>query len=213
MVLKLPECMTFEEGALIEPASVAVHAIRRTGNVLSKNILVLGAGPIGNLVAQAARGLGADKVMITDINDLRLKIAKDCGIDFTLNPLKKNLSESITENFGSTRADMIFECVGSSDTISQAISLARKGSTIVVVGVFGKKPEVDMGLIQDRELSLIGTLMYQKSDFLSAINLTSAGKLDLKKLITHTFSIRDYKKAYEFLEEDKEKILKIVISL
>lgn len=126
---------------------------------------VAGGAP-ANVAAGAARmGLGAAKVMITDTSDFRLNFARECGIDFTLNPKKEKLESAILDNFGKDKADIIFECIGIKKTISQAISLARKGSKIIVVGVFGKKPCVDMGLVQDRELSLIGTLMYQKEDF------------------------------------------------
>ena len=78
------------------------------------------------------------------------------------------------------------------DTITQAIASARKGSTIIVVGVFGKKPLVDLGLVQDRELSLIGTLMYQKKDYERAIELVSNGKLHLDQMVTHRFAFEDY---------------------
>ncbi len=213
MVIKLPPEMELEEGALIEPAAVAVHAVSRGGDVSSKNILVLGAGPIGNLTAQVAAGLGASKVMITDINDFRLDLAEQCGIDFAVNPLKEDLEEMVSEKFGFAKADIIFECVGSEDTIAQAISLSRKGSTVVIVGVFGEKPSVDLGLVQDRELSLIGTLMYQKNDFIKAIELVTVKKIKLKELITDDFYIKNYKKAYEYIGKHRDIVMKVMISL
>ena len=88
-VIKLPENMTYEQGAMIEPCAVAVHAVSRGGDISGFNILVLGAGPIGNLVGQAAKALGAKAVMITDLSDFRLGIAKEVGIDFTINPTKQ----------------------------------------------------------------------------------------------------------------------------
>ena len=77
-VTPLPETMSLDEGAMIEPLAVAVHAVRRAGDVEGKDICVLGAGPIGILVAQVAKGLGARKVMVTDVSDLRLQKAKEC---------------------------------------------------------------------------------------------------------------------------------------
>ncbi len=82
------------------------------------------------------------------------------------------------------------------DTITQAVALARKGSPIIVVGVFGQKPVVDLGLVQDRELSLIGTLMYQKKDYLRAIELVAGGKLHLDQMVTQRFAFKDYLAAY-----------------
>jgi L-iditol 2-dehydrogenase len=108
---------------------------------------------------------------------------------------------------------LILECVGAQATIHQAVSLARKGSTIVVVGVFGKKPEVDLGLVQDRELSLVGTLMYQKVDYERAIALAAAGKLHLAEMITQRFAFEQYLQAYEMIEDSGGKYMKVMIEL
>jgi L-iditol 2-dehydrogenase len=211
-VIKLPESLSFEEGAMIEPISVAVHALRRGGNVHGKKILVLGAGTIGNLVGQVAKGFGASEIMITELSDYRLDIAKQCGIDFAINSGKENLSEAILDNFGPEKADIILECVGVGTTISQAISLARKGTTIVVVGVFAEKPVIDLGLVQDRELSLVGTLMYQKEDYIKAIELAESGKLSLKKLISKSFPFLNYLDAYQYIGDKKDYAMKVMIT-
>src|SRR5271157_2341344 len=118
-VLKLPKGMDVEHGAMIEPAAVAVHALGRAGNVAGLKVLVLGAGPIGNLVAQAAKGLGASQVMITDVSDFRLEKAKECGIEPCVNVGKTELAAAVKERFGEAKADLILECVGSPQTISQ----------------------------------------------------------------------------------------------
>ncbi len=213
MVLKLPEILSFEDGAMIEPVSVAVHALGRGGDVHGEKILILGAGPIGNLVGQVAKGLGANAVMITHLSDFRLDMARQCGIDFTINPEKEDLEATVLNNFGPDRADMILECVGVESAISQAVSLARKGTTIVVVGVFGKKPVIDLGLVQDRELSMVGSLMYQKRDYIKAIELAGSDKLMLKNLITNTFSFSAYMHAYHYIEKKKDRAMKVMITL
>jgi L-iditol 2-dehydrogenase len=212
-VLNLPDTMSLDEAALIEPVSVAVHALSRAGNVEGMNVLVLGAGTIGSLVAQVARASRAKGVMITDINEYKLAKARACGFEYVVNPLKEDISQAILNAFGPDKADLILECVGVQDTITQAVLNARKGSTIVVVGVFGKKPEVDLGLVQDRELSLIGTLMYQKKDYIRAIELVGNGKLCLDQMITHRFAFKDYMKAYEAIEASGGNYLKIMIDL
>lgn len=213
MVLKLPDTLSLEEGAMIEPVSVAVHALGRGGDVHGEKILILGTGPIGNLVGQVAKGLGANAVMSTDLSDFRLDIAKQCGIDFTINPEKEDLEKAVLNNFGPDRADMILECVGVESAISQAVSLARKGTTIVVVGVFAKKPIIDLGLVQDRELSMVGSLMYQKRDYIKAIELAGSDKLMLKNLITNTFSFSAYMDAYHYIEKKKDRAMKVMITL
>lgn len=212
-VLKLPESMSLDEAAMIEPISVAVHALSRAGSVEGLNVLVLGAGTIGNLVAQVARASGAKCVMITDLTEYKLDKARACGLEHVVNPQKEDLGQAILNVFGPDKADLILECVGVPDTITQAVSNARKGSTIIVVGVFGKKPLVDLGLVQDRELNLVGTLMYQKKDYVRAIELAANSKLSLDQMVTHRFSFNKYLEAYEAIEASGGNYMKVMIDL
>jgi L-iditol 2-dehydrogenase len=217
MALKLPRTVPHEIGAMIEPVSVAVHALGRAGvtagEIEGKKILVIGAGPIGNLVAQAAKESGAAAVMISDVSEFRLAVARKCSIDFAVNSEKEQLGTKLLDRFGPDRADVIIECVGSEATVNQAISLARKGSTVVIVGVFGSKPVVDMGLVQDRELALFGTLMYRRNDYVKAIELAGSSRLRLKELITETFPFSKYVEAYKHIEALKDRVMKVMIAV
>jgi len=212
-VIKLPDEMTYEEGAMIEPCAVAVHAVLKGGAVTNFNVLVLGAGPIGNLIAQTAKALGAKAVLITDLSDFRLEVAKEVDIDFTINPTKLDLSEEIIKAFGPDKADLIIECVGANETINDAITNARKGTDIIVVGVFGDKPTIDLGFIQDRELRVIGNMMYQRNDYIKAIELVHSKKILLEPLMSTHFSFEDYIKAYKFIEDKKDKVMKVFIDV
>jgi L-iditol 2-dehydrogenase len=213
-VLKAPKHVSLDQVAMIEPVSVAVHALSRAGeDLVEKRVLVLGAGTIGNLVAQVAKASGAGAVMVTDINDYKLEKARVCGIEFAVNPNKEDMGEAILRNFGPDRADLVLECVGVQDTITQAVENARKGTMIVVVGVFGQRPVVDLGLVQDRELSLVGTLMYQKRDYERAIELVAGGKLRLDTMITHHFPFHEYLRAYEAIEEARGNIMKVMVTV
>jgi len=212
-VFKLPDDMPLDHAAMIEPIAVAVHAVRKGGDVAGKKVLVLGAGTIGNLVAQVAKAFDAQEVMITDVKDYKLQKANACGIEISTNTARTDLNQAILENFGPDRADLILECVGVQDTISQAVNNARKGTTIVVVGVFGKKPVVDLGLVQDRELKLVGTLMYQHSDYEIAIDLVRNGKMCLDALVTHRFKFDQYPDAYQAIEESDGEYMKVMIEL
>lgn len=213
IVFRLPDTMSLDHAAMIEPIAVAAHAVRKGGDVSGKNILVLGAGTIGNLVAQVAKAFGAKSVMITDVKDYKLEKARACGIDMTINPAVTDLEQVILTHFGPDRADLILECVGVQDTINQAVSYARKGTIIVIVGVFGEKPTVDLGLVQDRELKLVGTLMYQDADYETAIDLVSKGKMCLDDLITHRFKFERYLDAYHAIDESDGEYMKVMIEL
>lgn len=210
--LALPANMSWEHGALIEPLAVAVHAVRRAGDVTGKKIVVLGGGPIGNLVAQTAKAMGAAEVLISELSEYRLEIARKCGFK-TVNPQNESVMDSIIANFGTDRADIIFECIGINVTINQAIECARKGSTIVVVGVFGDLSTVNMGYVQDRELSLLGCAMYREEDYIKAIEIVKEGRIDFDTLITHRVKFKDYAEAYDIIDQQKDKAMKVMIEM
>src|SRR5215468_9450345 len=105
-VLKLPDTMSLDEAAFIEPISVTVHALARGGGAAGKKVLVLGAGPIGNLTAQVAKASGAKAVMIVDISPYKLEKARRCGIDYVVNTDQENLGDAIARYFGPEKADL-----------------------------------------------------------------------------------------------------------
>lgn len=210
--LVLPKDISWEKGAMIEPLAVAVHAIRRVPSVEGKNILVLGGGPIGNLVAQTAKALGAKNVVISELSKRRLQFAEECGIQ-VINPNETDLLEGVVSKFGEDKADYIFECVGIAPTINQALDIARKGSSIVVVGVFADMTEVNMGFVQDHELTILGSAMYVEEDFIKAIELIDQNQVELDALITHRFSFKDYMDAYNVIDYDKDNTMKVMIEL
>lgn len=212
-LLKLPAGFTPELGALVEPTSVAVHALRRAGPMAGLRVLVLGAGPIGNLVAQVARWQGAAEVMIADLSDHRLEIARACGITYTINVRRDSVEEQLERVFGPERADLILECVGSEATANQAIRCARKGSTIVIVGVFGEMPKVDLGLVQDHELQLLGSLMYRREDYEAAIECLAEGGVVTAPLLSTSFPFRQFLDAYHFIEANREQVMKVMIEV
>jgi L-iditol 2-dehydrogenase len=213
LVIKLPQGMDYDSGAMIEPVAVGAHAVGRLGSVEGKKILVLGAGPIGNLTAQVAAGRGAVSVAIADISTHRLEIAGACGIPQTINLTKEDLAGAVGKTFGPDGADAILECVGVEETVSQAISTARKGTDIVIVGVFAGKPRVDIGLVQDKELRLIGTLMYRVLDYWTAVELVQSGKVKLAPLMTRHFPFDQYPDAYQYIEKNRDQTMKVFIDL
>jgi L-iditol 2-dehydrogenase len=211
-VVPLPESFSFEQGALVEPAAVAVHAVSRAGKIAGRRAAVLGAGPIGNLVAQAARSGGA-KVLITDLSHFRLDVARKCGLDATSNTGEETLAQASVRAFGAEGFDLAFECVGAESTITAAVEGIGKGGTLVVVGVFGAKPRVDMGLVQDRELNIHGTLMYKAEDYRRAVELIASGGIVTGPLGSKHFPLDRYLDAYKFIEEQGDRSIKVFIDV
>lgn len=212
-VTPLPDDLTYDEGAMIEPLAVAVHAIRQAGDVSGKKIAVLGAGPIGILVAQVAKGMGADAVMVTDISDVRLAKARECGVDFCENTKNVNFGQALLSNFGPDKADIIYDCAGNNVTMGQAVQYARKGSTIILVAVFAGMAQIDLAVLNDHELDLNTTMMYRNEDYVDAIRLVNEGRVQLKPLISSHFAFRDYKKAYEYIDANRENTMKVIINV
>jgi len=212
-LLKLPRSFTPEVGALVEPVAVAIHAVGRAGDLSRLGVLVLGAGPIGNLVAQVARWRGARQVMVSEVSDHRLAIARRCGITHAVNPRQESLEDRVRDVLGRNRADVTFECVGLAETANQAIRCVRKGGAVIVVGVFGECPPIDLGLVQDRELDVRGTLMYQRQDFVDAIRCLAEDSITVSPLLTRVFPFRHYAEAYAFVEENHERVMKVMIDL
>lgn len=212
-VTLLPEEMSFDEGAMIEPLAVAVHAVKRAGDVKGAKIAVLGAGPIGILVAQTAKGLGAESVMITDVSDLRLAKAKECGVDYCINTKNEDFGEAMVQCFGPDKADAIYDCAGNDITMGQAIKYARKGSTIILVAVFAGMAKIDLAVLNDHELDLNTSMMYRNEDYIDAIRLVNEGKVKLAPLISEHFAFRDYLKAYQFIDANRESTMKVIINV
>lgn len=212
-IVPFPDALSFEQGALIEPAAVAAHSTNRCRSLEGKNVVVLGAGTIGNLVAQAARCRGAKKVLITDLSDFRLQKATAVGIDATCNVGTDNFADAVKDTFGDAGFDIAFEAVGVEASLDDAIQNIQKGGEIVVLGVFGDRPRVDMSIVGDREISLIGTLMYKQEDYAEAVKWMSDNSLITDPLVTKHFPFEHYEDAYRFIEEQADKTLKVIIDL
>lgn len=212
-VTPLPQSMSYDEGAMLEPLAVTVHAVRQADFPAGAKIAVLGAGPIGILVAQTAKALGAQSVMITDVSDYRLEKAKECCVDITVNTRGINFGDALVEAFGPDKADVIFDCAGNDITIGQAIAHARKGSKILLVAVFAEMARVDLATLNDHELDLNTSMMYRNEDYIDAISLVESGKVALAPLISKHFNFTDYKKAYEYIDENRETTMKVMIDV
>jgi threonine dehydrogenase-like Zn-dependent dehydrogenase len=172
MLVKIPDSMSYEEGSLIEPLSVAVHSINMKSVSPDDKILVLGAGPIGLLTAMVLKFQEIDDLYISDINNFRLQIAESLGLR-TINSLDTDIYKFIQDTTNGDMTDIVFEVAGVQESAEQMIDLVRPRGTIINVSVFKKHPNIDMRSINFKELTVIGSRVYTRNDFEKAIDISS----------------------------------------
>lgn len=212
-LILIPDSMSFEQGAMVEPAAVGAHSTNRSSGLEGKNVVVAGAGTIGNLVAQFAIARGAKNVLITDVSDFRLEIAKECGIEHTLNVKTQSFDEEIKTIFKGEGFQVGFEAAGVQATLDSLIGNVEKGGEVIILGVYAKNPTVNMYHVGEHELNVFGSMMYKHEDYEEAVEFISKGKIITEPLITKHFSFEKYLHAYEFIEEQGEEAMKVMIDL
>ena len=213
-VLPLPATMSFEQGAMVEPLAVAVHALRRADLSRAKRVLVVGAGPIGLLTAWTAVAWGIPEVIVTDVVDYRLTIARELGATYAVNVKESSPTKFFSERYGKPNAvDVVMECVGSEATLAQAIDSVKKGGQIVIVGVPSRDPRIRLSWVQDRELEIIGTLMYMRGDFEEAIRLISSGQVRPERLISTRYPLNRIAEAMDDLLANRDSTIKTLITI
>lgn len=212
-ITPFPDSMSFDEGAMLEPLAVTIHACKRVGDMTGKKVVVLGAGPIGILLCQTLKAFGAAQVMMTDISDYRLELAQTCGADHVYNTKHIDFGNAVLEAFGPDKADIIYDCAGTNITMGQAIQHARKGSIIVLVAVFAGMATVDLAKLNDSELDLYTSMMYRHEDYVEAIRCVQEGKIKLQPLMSKHFEFSKYLQAYDYIEANHEKTMKVLIDV
>ena len=209
----LPETMSYDEGAMIEPLAVTIHAAKRFEQVKGARAVVLGCGPIGILLIQSLKAFGVREIMATDISDYRLELAKSLGADYVYNTKETDFAEALVRSFGPDKADVMYDCAGTDITMDQAIQNARKGSTIILVAVFAKRANVDLAKLNDSELDLNTSMMYRHEDYVDAIRFVEEGKIRLEPLMSNHFTFEDYLEAYRYIDANREKTMKVLIDV
>lgn len=212
-VVPFPESMSFEKGAMIEPTAVGAHATHRAKDLRGKNVVVSGAGTIGNLVAQFVRVRGAKKILITDISDYRLKIAGKCGIEGVLNVKKTSFEVGSRSFFGDEGFQVGFEAAGVQESLHVLMQYVEKGGEVVILGVYSRNPVVNMYYLGEHELNVFGSMMYRHEDYEEAVEMISSGKVITEPLLTKIFPFEKYLEAYKYIEEQGDRSMKVMVEL
>jgi 2-desacetyl-2-hydroxyethyl bacteriochlorophyllide A dehydrogenase len=194
----LPEDLRLDHAALIEPVAVACHDVRLSGLKSGENVVVIGGGPIGVLVAMVARDAGGN-VLISEVNPNRLEIAQKLGFD-TVNPAKADLVAEVNARTEGKGADVVFEVSGTQPGVDAMTSVAATRARIVMVAIHAKKPAIDLFQFFWRELQLIGARVYEPEDYEKAISIIGSGGIDAETVITDVAPLSEIQAAFEALD-------------
>lgn len=193
---KIPDNMTYEEAAFIEPLSVGIHACRRAGVTLGHTILITGCGPIGLVSLLSAKAMGASKVIMTDMIKKRTDKALECGADHVILVTKdmtpQQIAKMAEEKLGSM-PDITIECTGAEPCIQTGIYATKSGGCLLLVGLGKEMANLPIVNAAVREVDIRGVFRYCNT-WPTAINMISSGQINVKPLVTHRFPID---KAYE----------------
>lgn len=212
-IVIIPDNVDLMQGAMIEPCAVGAHATSRIENIKDKNVVISGAGTIGNLVAQFAKIRGAAKVAISDFSTYRLEVAKKCGIEYTIDLKSETFQEGVNRAFGKEGFQIGFEAAGVESSLTNIISNVEKGGDVVILGVYSKNPVVNMFHVGEHELKLTGTMMYLHKDYLEAVEMISKRGIILEPLISKVFPFSEYAAAYKYIDTEGDKSMKVIIDL
>lgn len=209
ILYKIPEKVSFEQAAMVEPVAVAMHAVSLSSVVLQDAVLVVGAGMIGLFIIQVLKNSNAGKIIAIDVDNEKLKLAKKFGAETILNPKTDNVKEKIFEITENRGVDIAFEAVGISETVATAIDNVRKGGTVTLVGNLSPKIELPLQSVVTRQIRLQGSCAIA-GEYEGVLKLMDKGLIDVKTMISAIAPLSEggnwFKKLY-----DKEPGLNKVI--
>jgi L-iditol 2-dehydrogenase len=206
----LPEELEFQEAAMLEAVSVALHAVRVSEMKGGETALVIGAGMIGLLTLQAAKAAGASQVLIADIDRSRLERAEQLGADATLLLSGTELVEEILRRTGGRGVDLVLEAVGRDETIVASIASVRKGGTVTLIGNISPQVKIPLQVVVSRQIRLQGSCA-SSGEYPEAMELLANGKIKVKSLITAVAPLSDGPRWFARLHAREPNLMKVVL--
>ena len=212
-VVKYDEGISLKHAALTEPLACAVHGIELAKVRPGDRVVIIGAGPIGLMLTQLSVINGSSQVIVLDLKDERLKVAKQVGASEVVNPRERDPVEAIKEATGGEFADIVIEAVGSTTTVQDTFKYVRKGGRIVIFGVSPRKALASFSPfdVYFRELEIIGSYAVSAESFIRSAALISRAKIDLNALITDIYRLEDLEEA--IMKTERGEGLKKLISV
>lgn len=182
-VMAIPPTLSLKLGAFLEPLSVGVHAVRRSGYKPGDSAVVFGAGPIGLCVASCLKYFGATQVIVVEANPYRLGIAQQLGLT-TIDTAKEDVRARIKELTAGVNADFAFDCAAHPSVQTVLMDVIKVQGTAVIVGSYKKPPEVDLLKVEFKELTVIGIRVYERRDFEIATQILESGSIDFDAMLS-----------------------------
>ncbi len=207
---KIDSNISDEDAAILEPATVAVHAVRRTDIRLGNSVVVIGGGPIGLLVLQAARAGGAGHLTLIEPEQGRRELGKNLGADLIIDPTEVDASELINSSLSAQGADVVFECAGIPATIQHAVNYVRRGGVVSLVGMPNIPAQIDAGTWLVKEVRLATSLAYLHEEFEIAMGLVADGRIQCAPLHTSTVSLAGLADAFARLADQPGEVKVLV---
>lgn len=210
-VFRLPDHLDFDQGVLVEPLAVGVHAVRKADVRLGEKVAILGAGPIGLLTLACVKAAGATTILVTDVLDYCLQSAQKLGATHTLNIKEKaNWVEEVKAQLGPF--DKVLVAVGVPGIINMALGLLRKGGRVVTIAMFHGEQSVDIANLQGTEKEIVGCMTYTREDTLTAIDLLANGYVDSRVIITHKLPYEKAAEGFRMVDKKEDSSIKVLIT-
>ncbi len=211
MTHKLPDGVSDEEGALVEPVAVGLHAVRQAGFAPGQSAIVFGAGPIGVATVQCLRASGASLVAVAEVAESRKEMARRIGADVVIDPAEQDVVAAIEELTDGVGADASFDAAGVQETLQAAIRTTARGGTVVNVAIWEEPVQLDPNDFVIAEVKIVGSLAYAH-EFPATIALIEDGRINAKDLVSERISLENIvEEGFEELVSNKDRHVKILV--
>ncbi|MCD8140353.1 MAG: zinc-binding dehydrogenase [Planctomycetaceae bacterium] len=210
-IMPLPDHVSFNEAALIEPLAISLRAVKHVKDIKGKTVAVYGAGPIGLLAMQVLRAREAARIIAIDVVDSRLEMAKECGATHIINSKNEKVEDIIAAMTDDGGVDVVFDAVGAPATINGGVEIVRCGGTVVWIGLAVPVFEFDYKHAVCKEITFQCSYMYT-TEMEEGLDLIASGKMDVAKIITGVYPMSEGGKHFELIAKGESKDIKIILA-
>lgn len=211
LVIQLPDSVSYEQGVLVEPLAVGVHAAFKGEVKQGDRVAILGAGPIGLLTLASVRARGVVETLITDVLDYSLDVASDLGVTKSLNIRdKSDWVETAKAEMGGS-FDKVFITAGVPGIINDALTLLKKGGRVITVAMFHGGQQLDIEQLQQNEKEIVGCMTYNRPDTLEALSIIEKNEIPVEKVISHRLNSDQAAEGFRIVDKKEDQSVKVLV--